>query len=169
MRLVVAAAAVLLASSSPAFAQTVCPLQHAVYVDPENGFELQFRPGKPWEYIGMTDAIMELVTPGGDRLWGSIASNMGTSRDVGRLYFGCPSPSAEGPGLTDEEEAGCLQWEGVVYSLNDGEPGFVPNEDEPAPERLLLSDFGRQIRYSDVVDGPGEEPWDVLDFKRCTR
>jgi hypothetical protein len=36
------------------------------------------------------------------------------------------------------------------------------------PDRLLLTDLGRKIRYS-MVSSPGEEPWDVFDFKRCTK
>ena len=53
--------------------------------------------------------------------------------------------------------------------MNKGEPGFMPMYDGPAPQRILLSDLGRQIRYSPVVDGPGDEPWDVFDFKRCAK
>lgn len=166
MRLLVAAA--LAAISSPAFAQTACPLKHAVYAERENGFELRFHPGKPWEMGGMTESVFDLVMSDGRKLWGNIASNMGTSRDVGRVYHGCPSPTADGDILTDEEHDACRQWEGVVYSLIGGEPGFVPYQDDPAPERLLLTDLGRKIRYS-MVDGPGQEPWDVFDFKRCTQ
>ncbi len=168
MRILFVAAA-LAATATPAFAQVNCPLENAVYADPENGFELRFRKGKPWEYIGMTDAVIDMVTPKGEKLWGSISSNMGTSRHVGRLFHGCPSPTADGPDLTEEEYETCQQWEGVVYALNKGDPGFIPFADEPAPERLILTDLGRQIRYSDVVSSPGEEPWDVLDFKRCAK
>jgi hypothetical protein len=32
-----------------------------------------------------------------------------------------------------------------------------------------MTDLGRKIRYSDVVTSPGEEPWDVFDFKRCAK
>jgi len=166
MRLLAIAA--LAALATPAFAQTACPLKHAVYAERENGFELRFHPGKSWEMGGMTESVFDLVMPDGRKLWGNIASNMGTSRDVGRVYHGCPSPTADGDILTDEEHDACMQWEGVVYSLIGGEPGFVPYQDDPAPERLLLTDLGRKIRYS-MVDGPGQEPWDVFDFKRCTQ
>jgi hypothetical protein len=111
----------------------------------------------------------ELVAPDGRKLWGNISSNMGTSRDVGRIYHGCPSPAADADLLTDEEYDACQQWEGVVYALNKGEPDLMPSEGEKAPERILMTDLGRKIRYSDVVTGPGEEPWDVFDFKRCVK
>lgn len=163
------AAAVLAAFATPAFAQTSCRLENAIYAERENGYELHFRPGQPWEMRSTTESVFHLAMPDGRRLWGDISGNMGVSRDVGRLYWGCPSPTPDGPDLTDEEYENCLQWEGVVYSLNKGEPGMMPVEGDPAPERLLLTDLGRRIRYSDVVSSPGEEPWDVFDFKRCAK
>jgi hypothetical protein len=168
MRLILTAAA-FAALAAPAFAQVKCDLQHAVYAERDNGFEIRFRKGESWEYPGMTDAVIDMFTPGGERLWGNIQSNMGTSRHVGHLFHGCPSPTADGDNLTEDEYEGCLQWEGVVYAINKGEPGFLPFQDEPAPERILFTDIGRQIRYSELVDGPGDEPWDVFDFKRCKK
>jgi hypothetical protein len=167
MRLALTAAA-FAALATPAFAQTACKLENAIYAERENGYELHFRKGASWEMGGMTEAVFDLVMPDGRRLWGTIASNMGTSRDVGRLYFGCPSPTAEGPDPTDEEYDACKQWEGVVYGINKGEPAMMAGDIGLAPERLLLTDLGRKIRYS-MVDGPGQEPWDVFDFKRCTK
>jgi hypothetical protein len=154
---------------APAFADTGCSLKNAIYSEPENGYEVRFRPGKSWEMRGMTESIFDLVTPGGVKLWGEIASNMGTSRDVGRVFYGCPAPTRDADNLADEEYEACLQWEGVVYSLENGEPGFMPYQDGPAPARILMTDIGRQIRYSEVVSSPGEEPWDVFDFKRCVK
>jgi hypothetical protein len=166
-RLLIAAAIVAIAT--PAFAQTTCKLEHAIYTERENGYELRFRSPKPWELMAMTESIFDLVTPDGKKLWGEISGNMGTSRDEGRVFFGCPSRTADGPDLTEEQYDDCRQWEGVVYAMNKGEPGYMPIYDELAPERILMSDLGRQLRYSDVVDGPGEEPWDVFDFKRCRK
>ena len=167
MRLL-AIAATFAALATPAFAQTTCKLENAVYAERENGYELHFRKGDPWEMGGMVEAVFDLVMPDGRKLWGNIASNMGTSRDVGRLYFGCPSPTADGPDPTDEEYEACMQWEGVVYAINKGEPEMMAGDTGLAPERLLLTDLGRKIRYA-MVDGPGQEPWDVFDFKRCTK
>jgi hypothetical protein len=166
MRLLAIAAFAALAT--PALAQTTCKLENAVYAERENGFELHFRKGDPWEMGGMVEAVFDLVMPDGRKLWGNIASNMGTSRDVGRLYFGCPSPTADGPDPTDAEYEACRQWEGVVYAINKGEPDMMASDTGLAPERLLLTDLGRKIRYS-MVDSPGEEPWDVFDFKHCTK
>lgn len=167
MRLAFAVAA-FAALATPAVAQTTCKLENAVYAERDNGYELHFRKGESWEMGGMVEAVFDLVMPDGRKLWGNIASNMGTSRDVGRLYFGCPSPTADGEILTDEEHDACMQWEGVVYGINKGEPEMMAGDIGLAPERLLLTDLGRKIRYS-MVDGPGQEPWDVFDFKRCTK
>lgn len=152
-----------------ALADTACKVEKAVYVERYNGYELRFHKGQSWEFRGMTDSVFDLIMPDGRKLWGNISSNMGTSRDVGRLYHGCPPPTADSDGLTDKEHDACQQWEGVVYALTKGEPAAMPIEGMQAPERILMTDLGRQIRYSDVVVSPGDEPWDVFDFKRCAK
>lgn len=64
-----------------------CPLKKAVYGEPQAGRELRFRAGKPWEMHGMTESVFDLVSPKGEVLWGEIASNMETSRDVGAVFY----------------------------------------------------------------------------------
>lgn len=145
-----------------------CELQRAVYVEPQKGWELRFRPGKPWEMGGMTESIFDLVGPEGEVLWGEVASNMGTSRDMGAVFHGCAQPGPDDADLTEAQVETCRVWHNLIYSLNGGEPGFMPNEESPAPERILMTDLGRKIRYS-VVEGPGDEPWDVFTFKACAK
>lgn len=169
MRLLTTAIAVAMFAAPAAFAEQSCKLQNAIYTERDNGYELQFRKPKPWESRGMVEAVFDLVMPDGRRLWGEIAGNMGTSRNEGHLFFGCPRPSPEGDDLTDDEYETCRQWEGVVYAIVDGAPEMLPFDTDPAPKMLLLSDLGRQIRYSDVVSGPGGEPWDVFTFKACAK
>lgn len=146
-----------------------CPVEQAVYSEPQAGWELRFRPGKPWELTGMTGNVMELVRKDGTVLWGDISSNMGTSRDVGSLFHGCTRRGADDEDLTDAQYDACRVWQGVVYALNKGEPGYMQAEGGNAPERILMTDIGRKLRYSDLVDGPGGEPWDVFDFKACEK
>ncbi|MDP3495032.1 MAG: hypothetical protein Q8R82_18120 [Hyphomonadaceae bacterium] len=146
-----------------------CPLEKATYSEPQAGWELRFRKGESWEMPGMTESVFELVKADGTVVWGEIASNMGTSRDVGRAYFGCTRPGRDDGDLTEAKYDACRLWEGVVYSLNGGEPGFMPYQEASAPERLLMSDVGRKLRYSDLVSGPGGEPWDVFTFKACAK
>ena len=146
-----------------------CPLEKATYGEPQAGWELRFRKGESWEMRGMTESVFELVRADGTVVWGEIASNMGTSRDVGRAYFGCARPGRDDQDLTEAQYDACRLWEGVVYSLNGSEPGFMPYQEGSAPERLLMTDVGRKLRYSDLVSGPGGEPWDVFTFKSCAK
>jgi len=145
-----------------------CPLEKAIYGEPQAGWELRFRTGQPWEMMGMTESVFELVRADGTVVWGAIASNMGTSRDVGTAFFGCARPGMDDADLTEAQADKCRVWDNLVYSLNGGEPGFMPWGEGAAPERILMTDLGRKIRYS-VVEGPGEEPWDVFTFKSCAK
>lgn len=144
-----------------------CPLAKATYTEPQKGYELRFRAAQPWELTGMTESVFDLAFPTGETAWGFIASNMGTSRDVGALFYGCARPGPDDVDLTEAQVAECRIWDNLVYSLNSGEPGYMPSEDSPAPERILLTDLGRKVRYAGPVDGPGDEPWDVFTFKSC--
>jgi hypothetical protein len=146
-------------------AAAACPMSQAIYTEPQSGFELRFRVPAPWEQVGQIDHALELVLPDGRVLWGEIAQNMGVSRTEGRLYSGCPKHSKDGP-VPEGVLAGCLAWEGVVYALDAGRIAPVPFADETAPVSLILSDFGRQLRYS-VMDGPEVDIWDQLDLTAC--
>jgi hypothetical protein len=148
-----------------AAAAQACPMTLALYSDPQGGVELRFRAAQPWESGGSVSHVMELALPDGQVLWGRITGNMGTSRDEGHLYSGCPAPSPEGE-PSEEELADCLAWEGVVYALQDAKIAPMPFADEKAPPALVLADLGRQLRYS-VMTG-GEEPvWDQLNLTGC--
>lgn len=141
-------------------------MEHAVYTDGELGYELRFRSANGWELIGMTSNIYELTVPDGRVLWGSITSNMGTSRDEGSLHFGCERPGPEDADLTEAQIAECKVWDNNVYSLADGKIGYVPLPDDPAAPSLVLADVGRKLRYS-VIRDPGDEPWDQFYLKGC--
>ena len=143
-----------------------CSMEQAVYSEPQKGFELRFRRGESWEMVGMTDSIFDLVFPDGRTAWGYISSNMGTSRNTGHIFHGCNRPGPDDGNMSEQAIAECQVWEGLAYSLNKGEPGYMPSEGSNAPERVLMTDLGRKIRYA-LVDGPGDEPWDVFTFKSC--
>ncbi|VDC31762.1 hypothetical protein [Pseudogemmobacter humi] len=152
--------------AAPAAAEVACPMEHAVYSDAATGFHLRFRPTEPWESVGMVMAVFDADLADGRRLWGDVASNMGTSRDIGRLYDGCPRPGQD-DATDDEVLEGCRVWEGVVYGLDSGLlMEGLPGPDQPAPQSLILADLGRQLRYA-VFSSPGEEPWDQLFLTGC--
>lgn len=143
-----------------------CALDKATYAEPQKGWEVRFRAGQPWELTGMTESVFDLVSPEGEVLWGAIASNMGTSRDVGAVFQGCARPGPDDAPLSEAQIVECQVWSNLVYSLNGGEPGFMPGGEGAAPERILMTDLGRKIRYA-VAESPGDEPWDVFTFKAC--
>ena len=57
-------------------------------------------------------------------------------------------------------------WSGVVYALQDGAVTLLPYAEEKAPESLILTDLGRQLRY-EIMDSPGDEPWDQFRLSGC--
>ena len=143
-----------------------CPITLALYADPEAKTELRIRTPAPWEGGGMATFAIELQLSDGRVLWGDISQNMGTSRDVGRLYSGCARPDPEDEPLSDEAAAECMVWEGVVYGLDGDTVTALPDREGKAPESLILSDLGRKLRYA-VYTGPGQEPWDQYRLHGC--
>lgn len=162
MRLISITALVLACGATGQAAE--CPLMHARYTDGGN-YLLQFRPMQRQDQLGMTSNVFDLTRPALDdrRFEGSVSGQMGTSRPEGILSYACPAEPSE----AELEE--CVRWRGVVYALGDHDATPLPFEDEPAPQALLLSDFGRQVRYSGVVRSPGDEPNDVFTLTGCTR
>lgn len=159
------AAAGLLALLLPVQA-LACPMSLALYTEPMLGAELRFHAAAPWEQSGMVKHVMELALPDGRILWGEIGENMGISRDEGRLYWGCDRPGPDDAPLDEAQIAECQVWSGVVYALQGGKADFTPPPDGKAPESLILSDIGRQLRYA-VMDGPEGEIWDQFTLSGC--
>ncbi|MEQ1609221.1 MAG: hypothetical protein ABL956_09700 [Hyphomonadaceae bacterium] len=64
------------------------------------------------------------------------------------VFQGCAQPGPDDAELPEAQVETCRVWHNLIHSLNDGEPGFMPNEDGNAPEQILMTDLGRKIRYS---------------------
>ena len=143
-----------------------CPMSLALYADTATQTELRIRTPASWEQDGMSSYVIELMLRDGRLLWGGIGQNMGTSRDVGRLYYGCDRPGRDDAPLSPEAAEECLVWEGVVYGLQDGVVGALPFPADKSPESLILTDLGRKLRY-ELFDSPGEEPWDQFKLYAC--
>ncbi len=144
-----------------------CPMERAVYVEPETGAKLHFRAAESWEQAGMTKHVMDLDLPDGRKLWGVIGENMGTSRDTGNLFLGCERPGPDSTLPTEAEMAECRVWSGVVYALAGSRIADTPYPQDEAPPALILSDVGRQLRYA-VMDGPQDAMWDQFNLESCT-
>jgi hypothetical protein len=144
-----------------------CSMEYATYREPDAGFTLQFRPMEvPRDPMGMTTAVFEVTREGEDWvLPGVVSTNMGINRDEARAYLNCEKdPEYGGFIFTDD----CKVWDGLIYALGERTADFMPMSEEPAAEVLLLTDFGRQIRYQGPADGPGDAPWDVFTLVGCT-
>jgi hypothetical protein len=160
-----AALSLLIAAAFPGQARAAdCLLETAVYTQPESGYVLRFQPSHKLARFSGTTNVFFVDRPGAERpLTGWVIWNLGESRPGGRAMLDCPED-----GMSEDDFADCTLWQGVMYALGERDAALLPGEKEPAPEAILLPDFGRQIRYSLVIDiGAEEVPWDVFRFKGC--
>lgn len=174
IRPLIATAAVLL-QIVPVMAQDACPQERAIYTERENGYLLKFREPLPWEASPNVSAILELVFPDGDTVWGTTWMPNGTSWNQANLYHGCklPGPIDEATGdplegSTHEELEACEVWKGVIYQLAEGDVDYLPFRDDAAASTILLTNVGPVIRYSGLVLSPGDEPHDVFTLSGCS-
>ena len=156
----VAALAVALGGQTlPALA--ACPIELAVYEDPETGAGIDFRPGGN----ATVSNAFRMVLDEGVVLDGFVMWSEEPARPVGMLTHDCPEGDATG-----EELAACTVWDGVVYAVDaEGRAGLLPGEGEDAPQTLILADLGRAPRLSAILDAAGVEaaPGDVFSLSGC--
>jgi hypothetical protein len=146
-----------------------CPLERASYIERDQGYVLRFFATTNRD-MASTSHRFYVVRPNDDRnLVGTISGNMGVSRDTGVAQRDCPTddPGVAPADVTEAQWDDCTYWKGLVYQLVDGGAEMLPFASEPAPPALLLTDFGRQIRYSGLLDGPSDTPWDVFTLIGC--
>lgn len=145
---------------SPAHAAD-CTFATAIYSQPETGYELRFQPQQRLARLGGTTNVFFLDGPNVPKdTAASVSWNNGESRPTGWLMLNCPDDAS-----SEEEFGDCIQWKGVIYELADGTAKLLPGEAESPPQRILLSDFGRQLRYAaNMLENP---PWDVFEFNKC--
>lgn len=137
-----------------------CTFSTAIYKQPESGVVIRFQPAQRLYRFPATTNVFFVDTPQEKNLFGWVIWNNGESRPSGSLMKGCP-PDGE----TDEDYAQCTKWKGVLYALTADGAVLLPGEQEPPPAKILLPDFGRQLRYSDLGIEPA--PWDVFVFDSC--
>lgn len=138
-----------------------CTFATAIYSQPETKYELRFQPQQRLARLGGATNVFFLDGPNVAKDTVALVTwNNGESRPAGWLMQGCPEDAS-----TEEEFGDCIQWKGVIYELASGNAKLLRGEDQEPPQRILLSDFGRQLRYAaNMLEDP---PWDVFVFNRC--
>jgi len=142
-------------------ALAACPIELAVYREAMTGAQIDFRPGA----TGIVSNAFRLLASGDTVLDGIVMWTQAPSRPLGMVTHKCP----EGD-LTGDEIAACTVWEGVVYSADaSGTIALLPQEGEPAPATLILSDLARGIAASPAFPGgwTAKLPWDVFSLSGC--
>lgn len=138
-------------------------MRSTVYTQ-DSGYVLRFRPESELHVALASNAYhmetLDLARP----LLGKLIWNNGESRPAGSVRLDGPADAT-----TEEDFAERTYWSGVIYALDDHDGLLLAGEDEPAPQAILLTDFGRKIRYSLVSDiSKHAVPWDVYACKAST-
>ncbi|MER9654439.1 hypothetical protein NKJ26_13100 [Mesorhizobium sp. M0152] len=147
-------------------AHAACPIELAVYGEPQSGTEIEFTP--TGTSVTVTNSF-RMILDNNVVLNGIVMWNEGVSRPNGALMYKCP----EGD-VTGEELAACTSWHGVIYTSDDkgangGRIGLLPAEGVEAPKTLILPDLGPALRQSTAYGSGGfsKVPWDVFALKGC--
>jgi len=147
------------AAVQPALA--ACPIELATYASSGGLLAIEFQPVT--NSVTVTNNFR--FRAGETDMDGIVMWTAGVARSWGIVMNDCP----EGD-LTGGEIAACTIWEGVVYAVDDtGTVGLMPREGEPAPQTLVLADFGAWLAQSDIWGKVGSltEPWDVFTLSGC--
>jgi hypothetical protein len=166
------AALVALLASAPALGDEKCPMNQAIYTQPGSGYEVRFHPVPmgPDFNASATNAFTLIQPFSEDQLAGEVIGNNGVSRPTGAASLDCDSEDASSNCEYCADD-GCVYWSGVMYALGDHNADLLPYQDEMAPQTILLSDFGRQIRYADADFDIGTQPVpdDVFQLTGCAK
>lgn len=139
-----------------------CPVEKALYVEPDAGFSVQFEPAVS-ESSPLSHRFAMTVEKAGLTLDGHVIFDEDAARPMGMAMHQCP----EGD-LTGDDLRACIVWEGVIYAAGGSSTiDILPPEGSVAPESLLLSGFGAAVRRHPIFEKTGAVPWDVFSFKGC--
>ncbi|HRP79599.1 MAG TPA: hypothetical protein PL183_10980 [Aquamicrobium sp.] len=142
-------------------ALAACPMELAVYQEPESGATIDFYPGRT---ATVTNAF-RMVFGNGLVLEGAVMWDAEAPRSLGLVTYGCPEGDATGAEL-----AACTVWQGAVYSVDgEGRIDQMPPEGADAPQSLLFADLGRAVRQSAAYEAAGltATPWDAFSLSGC--
>ena len=155
-------AAGLVSSSGVSAAFAACPIERAVYRDRDGIAEISFEPVT--ESATVTNQF-RMRFAGAPPFKGMVLWTENPSRPNGLIVHDCP----EGD-LTGAEIDACTVWQGPIYAVDgEGMAGLIPAEGQPAPEGLLLADFGYKIVGAAAFDilNLNKLPWDGFKLTGC--
>jgi hypothetical protein len=145
-----------------AVARAACPIELAVYEDRDGIVEISFEPVT--ESVTVTNQF-RMQFDGAPAFKGMVLWTENPSRPNGLIIHDCP----EGD-ITGAEIDACTVWQGPIYAIDgEGMAGFVPAEGQPAPEGLLLADFGYKLVGAAAFDilNLDKLPWDGFKLTGC--
>lgn len=135
-----------------------CPRDQAIYLEPESGTTLEFRPN---EAGAATYWLMEMRLPEGLILDGAVGWGNGYSVPVGHLHVrGCKHPAGSDA---------CAPWNALVYHLDvDGMISLVGHD--IAGQQLLLPELAWDFYFwdrsrPDHIETPRS---DIFVLQSCT-
>ncbi|MET3614444.1 hypothetical protein ABID16_002781 [Rhizobium aquaticum] len=151
---------------APAFAHAAaCPQEKAIYRDRDNAYELAFSPVN-------TDAESNThrfkLSVQGTKLSmdGYVQGSTPVNTSNGIIFYHCPDGD-----VTDSDIKKCTVWQGFLYGHSGSRIDILPAQRKDAADQILIAGLGLAI---DQFEGFGKDkpklaPWDVLDFKECTK
>ena len=145
-----------------------CAMEHATFVEPRSGAVMQFQP-LPANASPSDNNVFTLTFPNAPEL---LTGDVGWTNGRRTIPYIAVRHSCTQEDIDMERRDGtglCRLWEGTVYALSGGTADWIPDATDPAPEGLLLPNFGDRLIqwpgfYNNVPDG---RAWDSFKFTGC--
>ena len=138
-----------------------CPMERAVYAEPEARIEIRFQAS------GENTPLSHRFTLVGGKMTidGHVLYDPEIERPVAMALHNCPEGDVTGADL-----AACTVWKGIIYAADKttGQAGLLPEEGANAPDSLILPGFGPAVVASSFGGAMTATPWDVFTFKQCS-
>lgn len=162
MRLTSSIAAAWVAGAFPAAAAD-CPIERAVYAEPEAGVELRFDASG--ENTPLSHRFSLVSSNAKMKVDGHVLYDPEIERPVAMALDNCPEGDVTGADI-----AACTVWKGIIYAADKatGQVDLIPDEGADAPDSLILPGFGPAIAASTFGAAMTAMPWDVFKFKQCS-
>jgi hypothetical protein len=147
----------------PAVAYAACNQERAIYVDPDNAYELSFEPVET-ESSASSHLFKIRVLKTTLVLEGYVMGSEPVQRTNAILFDNCPDGD-----VTGDDIAACTVWDGVIYGNAGGKITLLPPQGATAATEILLAGFGPSLMASSAW-GAGKAsvvPWDAFTLKGC--